>query len=587
MGAAGVARRVVRAVRMYWQPPRRRRRRGKRRARRVPWGVVGVVAVVMALWVAGRARVVGDVPRARARPLEPPRLRAREGPPQFGARADGGEDALYGRVGVLEEREGDGDADADGNGEEERLGLPRERRASAPDRPQRARSVAATSGQYTRTCYHSSHSGDALCVHVPFCVRHTGIVYIADELRCADYTNVQGVRGALSKTRCVELERSVEAVGEIEAVEQKPRSWLGALESEDKIQWFEGDTVFIRATSKHASLSGFAQRIFMLHHVLRHPERYGMGAVSNVVIAADRGLSKKLRYSKSWHHGLLAAIVHPNKIIYSHHEAAEAVSRGPPPAGTMRVFVPTGLEELAKGRYVPCFRRAALTGAVSETYFMPEDVFPGTVKPDSAVSETRYADAAAFRELVYQSLGHTSVPRLEKRVVYLHKEKVRAFSESGLDTVEEAVRRAAATARFQYKRVNIAGMTFPQQVEAVADAGVVVGVHGTQLLPSLFLTRAAAMVELFPYKYSSPLYVGGSGAGVHYSSHSLVRGVEFEGLGQYADAAECIRANHSCRAWYRSDDRALEPDELDAATITHLVEKAALHVAAGLAGPSA
>lgn len=430
----------------------------------------------------------------------------------------------------------------------------------------------------TRTCYHSGKTADALCVHVPFCVRHNSIVYMSDTLRCALYSNKQGKLGTLSMGRCVELERDVEALGEIEQVEHKPTSWLEGVEKEGNVLWFEGDTVFVRMTAKCKSVTHFADRIFMLHHVLQHPERYGMGGVSNVVVAADEDVAKKIRYSKSWHHGLLKAIVHPNKILYSHKTIRELVTSVPSAPGEMRVFVPSDIWDLAKGRLVPCFRRAAVPGSVRSQFFLSEDLFPGVVEPNAETSATRFHDADVFRTMMFQSLGHDSPPKVKKEILYLHRATTRTFTDSGLDTVEAKLREIAAASGFAYRFLDVAGMTFPQQIEAVAGAGVVVGIHGTQMLNTLFLPAGSSILEIFPFGFSNKLFQGGSGAGLHYAEYHLLQGEKFPQLAEFHGLENCIHVNKECRAWYQSDNRKLNFGLLDAAAAGNLVQQAIAHV---------
>lgn len=430
---------------------------------------------------------------------------------------------------------------------------------------------------YTRTCYHSSHTGDGLCVHVPFCMRHSAIVYMSETLRCAAYSNRQGKLGTLSMSRCVQLEREVENVGEIEQVEHKPHTWLHELERDGKILWFEGDTVFLRMSNRAKGVAHFAERIFLLHHILQHPERYGMGGVTNVIIAADEEVARKIRFSKSWHHGLLAAIVHPNKLIYSHKQLRELVPQ-PPSPGDIRVFVSSGMWDVAHGKLVPCFRRAAITGAVKSQFFLSEDVFPGVVDADAEQSATRYRDADVFRTLLFQSLGHSGPPRVKKHILYMHRTTTRRFTPSGLATLEAKLRQVAHAAEFTYQLLDVSGMTFPQQIEAAAGAGVVIGVHGTQMLNTLFLPAGAAIVEIFPYGFRNVLFKGGSGAGLHYASYEILHGEDFSEVGKYHGVENCKRMSRDCRLWYQSDKRPLDFGLLDSAAVGKLMDDAIRHV---------
>lgn len=434
----------------------------------------------------------------------------------------------------------------------------------------------------TRTCYHSSKTSDAVCVHVPFCVRHNSIVYMSDTLKCAPYSNKQGTLGTLSMGRCVELERELETEAQIEQVEHKPKSWLDSVNSDGNILWFEGDSVFVRMGVKCKSVMHFVNRIFMLHHVLQHPERYGMGGVSNVVVAADESVAKKIRYTKSWHHGLLKAIVHPNKLHFGHKGMPEMVTSVPSTPGEIRVFVPSGLWDLAKGKHVPCFRRAAIPGSLKTQFFLSEDVFPGVVETGAETSPTKYRDADVFRTLLFQSLGHSSPPKMKKEILYLHRTSTRTFTRAGQDILESTLTELAKQGGFEYRLLDVAGMTFPEQIAAVAGAGVVVGVHGTQMLNTLFLPAGAAIVEIFPSGLSNNMFVGGSGAGLHYARYQLLKGDPFPQLSEFQGLGHCLKVSRECRTWYQSDNRKLSFGILDAAAAGSIVQEAISHVAKSL-----
>lgn len=69
------------------------------------------------------------------------------------------------------------------------------------------------------TCYHFTVTGDALCLHVFFCVRRSSNVYFSGTLKCAPYSSKQGKLGTFSMGRCVQLWLEVEGVAEIQLAE--------------------------------------------------------------------------------------------------------------------------------------------------------------------------------------------------------------------------------------------------------------------------------------------------------------------------------------------------------------------------------
>jgi hypothetical protein len=472
-------------------------------------------------------------------------------------------------------------------------------RAAAPPSPathDAARPMADDA--LSRRCYVSGVTEDSLCVHTPFCVRHTGIVYVAETLKCAPYSNMHGITGTLSTRRCVEVERDVEHQAEISDPEHKSQAWLDALDKDGKLQWYEGETVFLSLSAKARSVAHYSQRIFFLHHVLLHPGRYGIGRVSNVVVAAEPEVARKIKFRKSWHYGLLAAIVHPNKPVFRHREMRELVAEGAARPGVVRVFVPSGLDNLAKGRQVPCFRRAVIPGALHSQYLLTQDRYPGTVThgvgagrgEDAAVAAAhkrgKYFDGAMLRRQVFSSLDRDEPP-LRRRLVYLHRAAGRVLTAAGRGRLEAALREVAAEVGYEYGAVDLAGKSFSEQVDAVAGAAVAVGVHGMQLMSALFMPGDAALIEIFPYKFWHELYADGCGAGLSYQSMSIARGEDHADVAKYGGLEACVSSSRDCRLWYRSDNRALALAAEDASEVQRMVREAVNTIARAAAAAGA
>lgn len=447
---------------------------------------------------------------------------------------------------------------------------------------------------YTRRCYLSGVTEDSLCVHTPFCVRASSIVYVAETLKCAPYSNLHGIMGTLSTRRCVEVEKDLEHRAEIADPEHKAQDWLKELNRDGKIQWYEGETVFLSLSSAARSVAHYSQRIFLLHHVLLHPERYGIARVSNVVIVAEEEVAKKIKFRKSWHYGLLAAIVHPSKPVFKYSEMKDMLAEngsGSTPPGVLRVFVPTGLDNLAKGRQVPCFRRAVIPGAIHSQYLLTQGRYPGVISHGvaahtqdenaavaSAHKRGKYFDGAMLRKQVFASLDRDE-PALRRRVLYLHRAKGRVLSESGQKRLESALQAVSTELGYEYESVDLAGKSFSEQVDAVAGAAMAVGVHGMQLMASLFMPGDGALIEIFPYKFWHELYADGCGSGLSYQSMSIAQGEDYVDVAKYGGLDACVSSSRECRLWYRSDDRPLALGVDDASEVQRMVREAANSIA--------
>lgn len=443
-----------------------------------------------------------------------------------------------------------------------------------------ASQAASWNDSNTRTCYTNAASQSGVCVHVPLCMRHTSIVYVGDTLRCAAYTNTQGRQATMSRAGCVELERHVEATAQVVPVEHKPQSWLEKLEQDGNILWFKGDAVLVRLTSRAVSISHFAARILMLHHIMQHPRRYGLSHVSQVVIAAHQDVTQKIHYSKSWQHGLLAAVVHPNTMIYSQSTLESLLAaKTSSPSDRVNVFVSDGAWALANTGKVPCFRRVAVAAPAQPQLFLQTGQYPGVVDAHTLNKSMSHEDADSFRRQLFASLGYPRSPAMKGRVVYLHRASTRTLNAQGLTLLQETLTAACNSGGLTYQLVDVSGLTFPQQVAAVAGAAVVIGIHGTQMLNTLFLPRRAAVVELFPYRFANEMFAQGSGAGLHYASYQVVHGADYGRLAEFSgNVEECRKLSGECRKWYQSDNRAISFETADAVAVRRLLDEAMQYV---------
>lgn len=466
-------------------------------------------------------------------------------------------------------------------------------------------SVASNSGQsidgrvrdieqdkFTRYCYMSGVTEDAICVHTPICLGSKGILRLSTNLKCAPYSNIHGIMESLSSEKCTDVEHETEHRAELTDVEQKSEEWLAQAEQDKNVFWYEGETVYLQLSKNSRSTAHFAQRIFFLHHILLHPERYGMEHISNVVIVAERDVVRKIKFHKSWHYGLLRAITHPSQPVFKPKEIEQQVSEGPAKTGTARVFITSGYDHLSTSKQVTCFRRAAIPGALHGQYLLTQEQYPGVVKHGvpaidkerhspaliSAMKRGKHFDGAMFRRQVFASLDREE-PQTQKSLIYLHRTGERSLSSRGHMVLEKSLKDVTAEIGYEYTMVDVGTLSYSEQVDALSRCAIAVGVHGTQLMGTMFMSDDAALLEIFPYKFWHDMYREGCGSGLFYQSMSLGSGDDYAELAKYTGLDDCIAKSRECRLWYRSDDRELVLNENDASEIQRMVREAANEVA--------
>lgn len=105
-------------------------------------------------------------------------------------------------------------------------------------------------------------------------------------------------------------------------------------------------------------------------------------------------------------------------------------------------------------------------------------------------------------------------------------------------------------------------MPFREQVEAMRNIGLAVGLHGANLVNSIFMPAASAIFEIFPFRYVRYYYVAGSNSGLRYSFHEAEGGKE----------KNCSLHKLSCVLKYRESIVYLS--ERDRAIIRRRIENA-------------
>eukprot|EP00168_Porphyra_purpurea_P020572 TRINITY_DN870_c2_g1_i3.p4 TRINITY_DN870_c2_g1~~TRINITY_DN870_c2_g1_i3.p4 ORF type:complete len:131 (+),score=46.81 TRINITY_DN870_c2_g1_i3:1122-1514(+) len=123
-------------------------------------------------------------------------------------------------------------------------------------------------------------------------------------------------------------------------------------------------------------------------------------------------------------------------------------------------------------------------------------------------------------------------------------------------------------------------MSFTKQLNAVLHSAVLIGVHGANLVNTMYAPPGAELLEIFPYRFTHNMYVRGGESGLGYTSVSLdeTGQRDFEGVGKYPNIKACMEQSIDCKVWYRADERALMLSDGDVKAIEVALEAAIVRV---------
>lgn len=99
----------------------------------------------------------------------------------------------------------------------------------------------------------------------------------------------------------------------------------------------------------------------------------------------------------------------------------------------------------------------------------------------------------------------------------------RRFSAEDEKWLVGMLKNESAAAKMKLKVIASSGMdSLKKQVNGVIDVGFVVGIHGANLVNSVFMRPFGAMLEVFPNNVSSTCYIAGSNSGLAYYRHEAI-----------------------------------------------------------------
>jgi len=154
-----------------------------------------------------------------------------------------------------------------------------------------------------------------------------------------------------------------------------------------------------------------------------------------------------------------------------------------------------------------------------------------------------------------------------KRITYLSRggsDKRRLVNEKAMISMLRTMARRAA---YEFDIAQNEG-SFVHQARLLSRCGIVVSVHGANLVNCMFMPTASALIEIQPGKMdrgAMTMYWRGGNSGVHYAASASVNVRDHSEVGtKYHSADECIAASRDCDKFYRNS--AITANLTDVAT---------------------
>jgi Glycosyltransferase 61 len=236
-----------------------------------------------------------------------------------------------------------------------------------------------------------------------------------------------------------------------------------------------------------------------------------------------------------------------------------------------------------------CFKRAIFLGREGRVDAYPFFNDTAVWSKDFQINDDHVPDiphdSLWFRGVAYRAFGlsevaeladgfFTSIPVPPRRVAWLQRSRSsrRRFSSQSEAWFDATLERLARQHGLDLRRVHFErGSSLGVQASLVRDVGLAVGIHGANLVNTIFMPPAAALFEVFPFRYVRYYYASGANSGLRYSFHETSTGID-----HHCDASvNCFFMYRESEIHLNDDDRQAVERRMDTA-MRYLVR---LHIA--------
>lgn len=423
---------------------------------------------------------------------------------------------------------------------------------------------------------------DHVAVYKPLCIdveKETALVFEGKYI-CSGFNRTVGwfvrycsvMKDTIRKEYLLQVEK-----------EHKPQSWLA--ENEGDIHWIEELTILQILEKNCGNIAHFAGRILLLQHIMENIASYSAPPrnPANILIVPTFHVMKRFLYPHNygfWHKTMFQALIAPHKYTIGTlgnflYRDSKPRPNNAPIVQLLKNFSVTGSAAASK-KYV-CFRRAIVPSYLKARFFVNDFEIP-SMKPslqsklDGAPPVPR--DSLRLRERVSALIDQkVELEGREKEIVLLDRNGPRrVFEPEGHEKALTMMKNVAEEKGYTFTVIGFHNLTFDKQYHNMKKVAIAIGIHGANLVNTIFMPPLSVLFEIFPFGFSHEMYVNGGNSGLKYMSYSMKEGKPFDGLKIFRSVDQCIKLNPKCKVHYR--DATLQTNEADVAEMESILRKA-------------
>lgn len=371
----------------------------------------------------------------------------------------------------------------------------------------------------------------------------------------------------------------------LESSLEKTTAWLAEQDAIGKVHWVEGLTILQNLDKSCGNIAHFAGRALFLHHIMENIEAYAANPhdIENVLIIPTFHIMKRFLHPHNyefWHDNFFTAMIAPAKYTIGTlgnflYREKTVVFEGIPRVQLLHNFSLSGSH--VEADKIICFRRAIVPGYLKARFFVDDAEYPSkkaTLQNSNPEAPHVPRDSLRIRERVSNHLHQTPiVSKMARRVLFLDRTGSRRTLDPKTKVrILDMFRKVAKEHHHSFETIAFDGTPFRRQYEVMESAAVAIGIHGANLVNTMFMPPLSALFELFPFGFRHNMYEQGSNAGLRYYSYEMSTGTPFKGPRRFTSAAQCISFSHKCKVHYR--DAALQVTDIDFAEIERILRLA-------------
>lgn len=234
-----------------------------------------------------------------------------------------------------------------------------------------------------------------------------------------------------------------------------------------------------------------------------------------------------------------------------------------------------------------CVRRAVLLGREARVDAFPFLNDSAVWRPEQQINDSHWplipADSLWLRNAVLNETGlgsiatsyengqeqyeYIRVPPRRIGVLERSPRSKRRLTPSGRIWFQNTLEELSAKHNIEFQHVRTsAAMTFKEQVTQLQSIGLAVGIHGANMVNTVFMPPGGALFEIFPWRYVRYYYASGGNSGLRYSFHEPEGGFE----------RNCSFTSPTCFMKYR--ESVLYLTEADRVIVRQRLENAIMYI---------